>query len=59
VKSIVEVDNVLEDALLPSNIEKPGTDCMVISDIKISYEKLNEAFLFFYLDFVPKSISQR
>lgn len=32
VKSLVEVDNVLEDALLPSNIEKPGTDCVVICD---------------------------
>ncbi|XP_042589558.1 cadherin-like protein 26 isoform X2 [Cyprinus carpio] len=29
VKSLVQVDNVLEDALLPSNIEKPGTDCVV------------------------------
>ncbi|KAF4107092.1 cadherin-like protein 26 [Onychostoma macrolepis] len=29
VKSLVQVDNVLEDALLPSNIENPGTDCVV------------------------------
>ncbi|XP_052424941.1 cadherin-like protein 26 isoform X1 [Carassius gibelio] len=29
VKSLVQVDNVLEDALLPSNIEKLGTDCVV------------------------------
>ncbi|XP_056324351.1 cadherin-like protein 26 [Danio aesculapii] len=29
VKSLAQVDNVLEDALLSSNIEKPGTDCMV------------------------------
>ncbi|RXN35389.1 cadherin 26 [Labeo rohita] len=29
VKSLVQVDSVLEDALLPYNIETPGTDCMV------------------------------
>ncbi|XP_059393914.1 cadherin-like protein 26 isoform X2 [Carassius carassius] len=29
VKSLVRVDNVLEDGLLPSNIEKLGTDCVV------------------------------
>lgn len=44
VKSLVQVDNVLEDALLPSNIEKLGTDCVVKPYPKISYEKLNGPF---------------
>ncbi|XP_051529137.1 cadherin-like protein 26 isoform X2 [Myxocyprinus asiaticus] len=30
VKSLAQVDHILEDTLLPSNIEKPGTDCMVL-----------------------------
>ncbi|XP_077058874.1 cadherin-like protein 26 [Siphateles boraxobius] len=47
VKSPVEVDNVLEDALLPSNIEKPGTDCMVPTSLlkKKSVSKSKEATL--------------
>lgn len=52
-KSLVEVDNVLGDALLPSNIEKPGTDCVVICDIKISHKKTKQSFHSFVF-VVPK-----
>ncbi|XP_051769449.1 cadherin-like protein 26 [Ctenopharyngodon idella] len=47
VKSLVEVDNVLEDALLPSNIEKPGTDCVVPTILlkKTSVSQSKEATL--------------
>lgn len=53
-KSLVELNSVLEDVLLPSNIEKPGTDCVVICDIKISYEKLNKAFIVLFLLFLSQ-----
>ncbi|XP_048029634.1 cadherin-like protein 26 isoform X1 [Megalobrama amblycephala] len=46
-KSLVEVDNVLGDALLPSNIEKPGTDCVVPNILlkKTSVSQSKEATL--------------
>ncbi|ROL47281.1 Cadherin-like protein 26, partial [Anabarilius grahami] len=40
VKSLVEVDNVLGDTLLPSNIEKPGTDCVRLHSIKSQENEL-------------------
>ncbi|XP_067287860.1 cadherin-like protein 26 [Pseudorasbora parva] len=47
VKTHVEVDNILEDALLPSNIETPGTDCMVPTFLlnKTSVSQSKEATL--------------
>ncbi|XP_059385047.1 cadherin-like protein 26 [Carassius carassius] len=43
VKSLAQVDDVLEDALLPSNIEKPGTDCVVptilLKNTSVSHSK--------------------